>query len=472
MKTLRVYTVMTTVILSVLAQVTKGAEKSQECTCELNNSGLTFPTVRLQNVLSGATDCTRRITSQKMSEVNILLDKLHYRLRQLEVDVLELEDESDNDGSAQEGDLFMAVALRIIEIELAEILDLITKLNTTTTDHQGLTADISTKLKNMRMEMESLEKFDHTNIVEKQKKNQQLMKTLEQCQAELQVTVAPPIIPVPGNCIHGHLLNVTGPSTYTITQYGTSYAFGAWGRDPMPVKGKEDWYWLVALTSSNIYANYVRWYSSHSAIVLGVNAEDVSIASGNPTTNTVQGPNVAMYGGALYYGCYNSPSLCRFNMTDRTITTAPLPNAGHNNKFPFCHLATCYGYTDMDVSTDESGVWVVYATLENYGNVVLSEVELGSPPTLGRTWRTSLHKRTVTNTFVACGVLYATRYVDKQNEEIFYAMDTVSGQERYGLGLRIKKMSDNIHSLNYNPRDRQLYVFSDAHVLTYQLIFG
>ncbi|KAJ8333669.1 hypothetical protein SKAU_G00409880 [Synaphobranchus kaupii] len=470
MKTSHVSTVLTTVILSVFAQVTQGAEKS--CSCELNNSGLTFPTVRLQNVLSGATNCTHRITSQQMSEVDILLDKLHYRLRQLEVDVMELEDEDENDGSAQEGDLFMAVALRIIEIELAEILDLISKLNTTTVDHQGLSADISIKLENMKMEMESLENFDRTKIVEKQKENQQLMKALEQCQAELQVTEAPPIIPVPGNCSHGHLLNVTGPSTYTITQYGTSYAFGAWGRDPKPVEGKEDWYWLVALTSSNIYANYIRWYSSHSAIVLGVNAGDVPIASSNPTTNTVQGPNVVMYEDALYYGCYNSPSLCRFNMTSRTITTATLPSAGHNNKFPFCHLGACYAHTDVDVATDESGVWVVYATPENFGNVVLSKVELGSTPTLSRTWRTSLQKRAVTNTFVACGVLYATRYIDKYNEEIFYAMDTVSGRERYDLELRIKKMSENIHSLNYNPRDQQLYVYSDAHVLTYQVIFG
>ncbi|KAJ8247446.1 hypothetical protein GJAV_G00246480 [Gymnothorax javanicus] len=467
MRTLQVYTVLTMVLISVLAK-----KKGEKCTCEFNNSGLTFPMGRLQNVLSGANDCTKKITSKKMSEVDVLLDKLHHRLQQLEVDVTKLEDEEDNDGSAQEGDFFMAVSLRIIEIELAEILDLISKLNTTTVDHQDLSANIDTKLKNMQTEMESLEKFDRTRIVEKQKENEQLTKALEQCQAALLATEAPPTMPVPGNCIHGHLQNVTGPNTYTITQYGTSYPFGAWGRDPKPVKGKEDWYWLVALTSSNIYANYIRWYSSHSAIILGVNAGDVEIASGNPTTNTVQGPNVIMYEDALYYGCYNSPSLCRFNMTGKTITTVNLPNVGYNDKFPFCHLDTCYTNTDIDVATDESGVWVVYAAPQNFGNLVLTKVESGAPPTLGRTWLTTVHKRAVTNTFMACGVLYALRYVDKYNEEIFYAFDTVSGQERYDVGLHIKKMSDNIHSLNYNPQDRQLYVYSDAHVLTYHVIFG
>ncbi|XP_061101946.1 olfactomedin-4-like [Conger conger] len=470
MKTLHVYVVMATAILSVRTQVTKGAEKTKECICELNNSGLTFPTRRLQNVMSGATDCTQKITTQQMSEVDILMDKLHHRLRQLEQDVVDLEQE--DDGSSQQGDLYMAVSLRIIEIELAEILDLVSKLNTTTAGHQGLSKDISIKLKNMNTEMESLEKFDHTQIVQKQKQNQVLMKALTKCQADMLVTVAPPVIPVPGNCFRGNLLNVTGPSTYTVTEYGTSYAFGAWGRDPKPAKGKEDWYWLVALTSSNIYANYIRWYSSHSAIVVGVKAEDVLISSSNPTTNTVQGPNVAMYENALYYSCYNSPTLCRFNMTARTITTTALTDAGHNNKFPFCHLGTCYGYTDVDVSTDESGLWVVYATPENFGNVVLSKVEVNGTASLGRTWRTSLHKRTVSNTFVACGVLYATRYLDKYNEEIFYSLDTVSGLERYDVGLRIKKMTDNIQSLNYSPCDQKLYAYSDSYVLTYQVVFG
>ncbi|KAG9352622.1 hypothetical protein JZ751_021036 [Albula glossodonta] len=393
-------------------------------------------------------------------------------LAQLELDVLKLEEEDDSNGSAQQADLYMAVSLRIIEIELAEIQDLIIKLNTTNTNHQGLSKDFTTKLQNMKTEMEALEKFDRTGVVEKEKVNKQLQKELVQCQADLQVTPAPSIEHVPGNCSHGHLLNVTGPNTYAATEYGTSYPFGAWGHDPKPAAGKENWYWLVVLTSSNVYSNFIRWYSSHSTLVVGSNAGDVIIASGNPTTNTVQGPNVVMYGDALYYGCYNSPNLCRFNMTARTITTVALPNVGYNNKFPFCHLGACYTYTDIDVATDESGVWVVYATAENFGNVVLSKVESGITPLLGRTWNTSLHKRTVTNTFVACGVLYATRFLDKDTEEIFYSLDTVTGQERYDLNLRFRKMSTNIHSLNYNPNDRQLYMYSDAYVLTYQLVFG
>lgn len=52
---------------------------------------------------------------------------------------------------------------------------------------------------------------------------------------------------------------------------------------------------------------------------------NVQIHPANPTTNTIQGPNVAMYGGALYYNCYNKDHVCRFNLTSKTISTVQLP---------------------------------------------------------------------------------------------------------------------------------------------------
>ncbi|KAK3535357.1 hypothetical protein QTP70_010018 [Hemibagrus guttatus] len=273
-------------------------------------------------------------------------------------------------------------------------------------------------------------------------------------------------------CPQGQLVNVNGPRTYSLTQYGTSYSYGAWGKDPKPASGKEGMYWLVALTSSNAFANYVRHYSSLSTILVGVGPVDSVIASSNPTTNTIIGPNVVQYGDALYYGCYNTPAVCRFNISTRSVTNTPLPqNSGFNNKFPFGHLDATYIYTDLDFATDESGVWVVYTAPDNFGNVILSEVIEGNPPSLGRSWRTSLHKRTATNTFMACGVLYATRFLDKQTEEIFYSFDTETMEERYDLNIHLKKMQTNIQSLNYNPQDRMLYAYSDAYIVSYDAVF-
>uniref|UniRef100_A0A3P9CEZ7 Olfactomedin-like domain-containing protein n=1 Tax=Maylandia zebra TaxID=106582 RepID=A0A3P9CEZ7_9CICH len=264
-----------------------------------------------------------------------------------------------------------------------------------------------------------------------------------------------------GTCQRSRLLNVTGPRVYTAGEYPGSHAYGAWGRDPRPEEGKESWYWLVMMTSSNRYSNYVRFYSSLSSLIIGVS--NVQIHSSNPTTNTIQGPNNVLYGGALYYNCYNQDYVCRFNLTTKSVTTLQLPKGN------FCHLEECYPYTDLDLATDESGVWVVYTTTQDFGNLVLSKLEEGETPVLGKTWRTSVYKQSVTNTFIACGVLYATRYINREVEEIFYSFNTVTGQEKFNIGIFMNKMSPNIQSLNYSPVDQMLHAYCDSNMVSYKV---
>ncbi|XP_076878370.1 olfactomedin-4-like [Brachyhypopomus gauderio] len=456
---------VTAVFLTFLSQSQQGVH-GKDCVCELRSSERPFPMETLDNIQVLASKCNQSITPKQVFEVDTLLLGLQRRMEELQQNTAVLEREDD-------GELYGAVTLRIIELELAEIQQLMARLNRTVHGLQQLSASTATQLQGMLGSMQELEDFDYMQVVNRQRENQRMRRDLDQCQHQLHATAEPPPTPRLGHCPHGQLVGVSGPRTYTLTQYGTSYSFGAWGKDPKPVPGKESTHWLVALTTSNVFANFVREYSTLSTIVVGVAPTDATIASSNPTTNTIQGPNVVMYGNALYYGCYNTPAVCRFNMTARTISTVALPqNTGFNNKFPFGHLEGTYVYSDLDFATDESGVWVVYTSPENFGNVILSEVLEGSPPALGRTYNTSLHKRTATNTFMACGVLYATRYISKEAEQIFYSFNTQTSVERYDLKINIKKMQTNIQSLNYNPRDQMLYAYGDAHIISYDAVFS
>ncbi|KAK5599905.1 hypothetical protein CRENBAI_013755 [Crenichthys baileyi] len=209
----------------------------------------------------------------------------------------------------------------------------------------------------------------------------------------------------------------------------------------------------------------------------GINPEsysgNIQIASSNPTTNTIQGPSNVLYGGALYYNCYNRDAVCRFNLTTKRVTSLQLPKGTrYNSKSNFCHLEDCYVYTDLDLATDESGVWVVYTTTQALGNLVLSKVEETEPPKLGKTWHTSVYKRSVTNTFMACGILYATRYIDTNVDEVFYSFDTTTGMENFKVGIIINKVSSYIFSLNYSPVDQMLYAFCDGKMVSYKALFG
>ncbi|XP_043083925.1 olfactomedin-4-like [Puntigrus tetrazona] len=452
------------ILMAAIPLIFSQSARGKDCVCELQNSDPAFPENKLNNVEFTATQCTENITSEKMTEIDRLVLGLQHRIRQLLENVSMLERE-DN------GNLYAAVSLRIIELELTEIQDLLDKLNRTTNNYQQLSVKAATELQDMEETMSELENFDQTQVMVKQRENQRIKRDLNRCKEDLNSTSPSPTL-ISGHCGLGRMVNVSGPKTYSLTVYGTSYSFGAWGRDANPGPGDENKYWLVVLSSSNAYGHFIRQYNSLSTTILGIVPTDTYISSSNPTTNTIQGSNMVVYANALYYNCYNTYSVCQFNMTTRAVSTVALPSdTGYNNKFPFAHLGTTYSYTDMDFTTDESGVYVIYATTSNFGNVIITKVETSNPPVLGQTWTTSLHKKTATNTFMVCGVLYATRYLDKEIEEIFYSYDTKTNEERYDLKINIKKMQTNIKYMNYDPRDHLLYVYSDAYIVTYEIMF-
>ncbi|XP_023253214.1 olfactomedin-4-like [Seriola lalandi dorsalis] len=452
--------------LCVLFTFTQQAPSREvKCVCELTNSEKAFPHGKLSTAEDNASKCNSKITPQKTREFESLLLGLELRLPQLLEDVSMLEKEDD-------GELYGALSLQVIENEMMDIKQLIDRLNSTTQGHQHLTTDTSKQLEDLRAVMQELERFDTMQVVKSVHANRRLKTDLDQCKNG-HPTIQP-TGPPQGNCPHGHFLNITGPRVHTAGEYPGSYMYGAWGRDPKPEASKENWYWLVLMTSSNKYSNFVRLYSSLSSLIVGVSVPgNVQIHSSNPTTNTIQGPNVVLYGEALYYNCYNQDAVCRFNLTTKTVTTLQLPKGTRfNSKGNFCHLDECYPYTDLDLATDESGVWVIYTTTQNFGNLVLSKVEEGEQLTLGQTWHTQVYKQGVTNTFMACGVLYATRYINKNVEEIFYSFDTVTGVEKFNIAIFIHKMSPNIHSLNYSPVDHMLHAYCDSYMVSYKVVFG
>ncbi|TWW76122.1 olfactomedin-4-like [Takifugu flavidus] len=440
------------------------ASASEACTCVLKNSQKAFPHGELSRIEDEASKCIGDVSPQKALHLQSLLVGLEQRLPQLEDNMSLLEKEDD-------GDLYGVISLQLLENELLEIQQLLHRLNSTILGQQRLSNDTAKQLKDLRAEMQNLETFDTMQVVKRQEENKRLKKHLQECTNGFYPTVQP--TPAHGYCPHGEFVNISSVRVYTPGEYPGSHKYGAWGRDPKPEPGKESWYWLVMLTSGNKYSNYVRRYSSLSSLIIGVSKPgNVLINSANPTTNTIQGPNVVMYGEALYYNCYNQPAICQFNLTSKSVSKVQLPEGTRfNSKSNFCHLDDCYPFTDLDLVTDESGVWVVYTTSGNFGNLVLSKVEKGDPPKLSSTWQTSVYKQAVTNTFMVCGVLYATRYINKDMEEIFYSFDTTTGKERFNIGIVINKMSPNIYSLNYSPVDQMLHAYCDSNMVSYEVIF-
>lgn len=277
-------------------------------------------------------------------------------------------------------------------------------------------------------------------------------------------------------CHKGLIKNISEPVVTKISPYGKSYISGSWGKQALQDEEQADSYWVQPLTNGHIYGNVLRVYPTYENFMASTNHRDYTFAPSNTHTNAIVGPSAVLYGKALYYHCFNSIEICRYDLTNNNIKRVQLPGTGvgHKNKFPYCYY-DCRTYSDVDVEADETGLWVIYATMGNHGNIVVSRMIWDSENetlNITQTWETRVFKKAVTNAFMVCGVLYATRFNSDYREEVFYAFDTVTGREDSTLALPLEKVAKGVASLSYNPTDKKIYMYNDGYLLAYQASFS
>ena len=272
------------------------------------------------------------------------------------------------------------------------------------------------------------------------------------------------------------MTSISDPVVTKVSPLGKSYISGSWGKQAKKdSEVQRTSYWVQPLYSSHIWGNSLRVYQTYEDFMAANSYKDYTFASSYTHANAIEGPSAVLYGEALYYHCYRSADVCRYDLTTNSVHRVTLPGTGvgFNNKFPYCYYE-CRANSDVDIEADETGLWAIYATVGNHGNLVVSRLVWDSELlklNISQTWETRLFKKAVTNAFMVCGVLYATRYVDEYHEEVFYAFDTATGREDNSLALTLEKVAKGMASLSYNPTNRRLYMYNDGYLLAYQAHF-
>uniref|UniRef100_A0A3P9CFK4 Olfactomedin n=1 Tax=Maylandia zebra TaxID=106582 RepID=A0A3P9CFK4_9CICH len=274
----------------------------------------------------------------------------------------------------------------------------------------------------------------------------------------------------------GLITNISDPITTKVSPHGKSYISGSWGKQAQnESEGQKNSYWVQPLLSSHIWGNTVRLYQTYEDFMASTNHREFTFASSYSHPSTNEGPNAVLYGEALYYHCYRSADICRYDLEANEVKRVTLPGTGvgFNNKFPYCYY-DCRLNSDVDVEADETGLWALYATIGNHGNLVISRLVWDSEVkslNVTQTWETRLFKKATSNAFMVCGVMYATRYVNEYREEVFYAFDTATGKEDNSLAIPLEKVAKAVASLSYNPTNKQIYMYNDGYLLAYQAHF-
>nr|XP_057921671.1 adhesion G protein-coupled receptor L2-like isoform X12 [Doryrhamphus excisus] len=187
----------------------------------------------------------------------------------------------------------------------------------------------------------------------------------------------------------------------------------------------------------------------------------------------VDGTGFVAYDGAIFFNKERTRNIVKFDLRTRIKSgEAIVNNANYHDTSPY----RWGGKTDIDLAVDERGLWVIYATEQNNGRIVVSQL---NPYTLRfeATWDTAYDKRSASNAFMVCGVLHVVRSTyeegesDSSRSQIDYIYNTKLNQGDY-TDIAFPNQYQYITSVDYNPRDNQLYVWNNFYVLRYDLDFG
>ncbi|XP_030016716.1 adhesion G protein-coupled receptor L2b.1 isoform X1 [Sphaeramia orbicularis] len=187
----------------------------------------------------------------------------------------------------------------------------------------------------------------------------------------------------------------------------------------------------------------------------------------------VDGTGFVAYDGAIFFNKERTRNIVKFDLRTRIKSgEAIVNNANYHDTSPY----RWGGKTDIDLAVDERGLWVIYATEQNNGRIVVSQL---NPYTLRfeATWETTYDKRSASNAFMVCGVLHVVRSTYEENEseasrsQIDYIYNTKLSQGEY-TDILFPNQYQYITAVDYNPRDNQLYVWNNFYILRYDLDFG
>ncbi|XP_051940554.1 adhesion G protein-coupled receptor L3 isoform X15 [Hippocampus zosterae] len=244
--------------------------------------------------------------------------------------------------------------------------------------------------------------------------------------------------------------------------FESDHQSGAWCKDPLQASDK-------------IY--YMPWTPYRTDTLTEYSSKEDFIA-GRPTTtyklpHRVDGTGFVVYDGALFFNKERTRNIVKFDLRTRIKSgEAIIANANYHDTSPY----RWGGKSDIDLAVDENGLWVIYATEQNNGRVVVSQL---NPYTLRieGSWDTSYDKRSASNAFMICGVLYIVKtvYEDDDNEgtgnKIDYMYNTDKSKET-SINIPFPNSYQYIAAVDYNPRDNLLYVWNNYHVVKYSLDFG